>query len=303
MGYKKALPITKRSAFKQVPKGSNITGTSEESYLEESPSGQILDTTVLTTDYVTPGSGGAQEYSGPIAKPGTPEYTKWEEGYNRCKQNPDAPGCSGYKKFEFGGGVYDTPGSTEDTTKKPLTVDEPGQPKKTGDAFYSYEKRKQYRTAKIDRNQAEKAAKKARRRGEINDAEFKNRMSNISTQFDTDISNIKAQSTKQFEQGINPRTGRSVTMQEQKDASTRPMTKSDLSSEQLAKLKTTSKDTSKGGTSLTTSFVTGAADVVSNIMKKRNKKAVEDFNKAITGSAFPMKSGFKMKGYGSKNKK
>jgi hypothetical protein len=38
-------------------------------------------------------------------------------------------------------------------------------------------------------------------------------------------------------------------------------------------------------------------------MKKRDEKAVEDFNKAIPGSAFPMKPGFKMKGYGSKNKK
>jgi len=294
MGYKKALPITKRSAFKQVPKGSNITGTSEESYLEESPSGQILDTTVLTTDYVTPGEGWkstgisdvqAYEKADKSKYPTFDAFQAAAEAYRNKFTSPDVPG------------------STEDITKEPLTVDEPGQPKKTGDAFYAFEKRKQYRTAKIDRNQAEKAAKKARRRGEIDDAEFKKRMSNISTQFDTDISNIKAQSSKQFEQGINPRTGRSVTMQEQIDPSTRPMTKKDLTTEQLAKLKTTSKDTSKGGTSLMTSFATGAANAVSNIMKKRNEKAVEDFNKAVPGSAFNMKSGFKMKGYGSKNKK
>jgi len=306
--YKKSLPITKRSAFKQVPQGAKKTGSSSENYLEEDPSGQIFDTTILTTDYVTPGSGGVQEYSGPIAKPGTPEYAKWEEGYNRCKQNPDAPGCSGYKKYEFGGGAYDTPGSTEDKTTNPLTVDEPGQPKKTGDAFYAPEKRKQYRTAKIERTQREKQAKRDLRKGIIDQATYDQRLKDASSNYNTNISSIETSTKKQLEQGINPRTGRSVTMQEPKDPFSRPMTKSDLSSDQLSNLKTTNSGKSNdgksngGGKSLMTSFATGAADVVSNIVKTQNNKALKDFNKAVD-SAFPMKPTFKMKGYGSKNKK
>ena len=86
------------------------------------------------------------------------------------------------------------------------------------------------------------------------------------------------------------------------------MTKNDLSSDQLSNLKTTNsgksndgKSKSSGG-SLMTSFATGAADVVSNIVETRNKKALEDFNKAKDSALF-MKSKFKMKGFGSKNKK
>ena len=306
--YKKSLPITKRSAFKQVPKGAKKTGSSSESYLEEDPSGQIIDTTVLTTDYVTPGTegGGVEEYSGPIAKPGTPEHDNWKKNYDRCKQDPNAEGCSGYRKYEFGGGAYstpDTPGSTKDVTKNPLTVDEPGQPKRTGDAFYAPEKRKQYRIAKIQRKQDEKRAKRDLRKGIIDQATYDQRLKDASTEYGANVASIKGSTKKQLAQGINPRTGRSVTMQEQKDPFSRPMTKSDLSSDQLSKLKTTDSGKSKsGGGSLMTSFATGAADVVSNIVKTRNKKALEDFNKAA-GSAFPMKPSFKMNGYGSKNKK
>lgn len=301
MGYKKALPITKRSAFKQkhVPKGSNITDTSEESYLEESPSGQILNTTVLTTDYVKPGNEG-------LKNPGSPEFQK--AFANARKQ--------GLSEFEFGGGVYttelasppspDVPGSTKDITQKPLTVDVPGQPKKTGDAFYAFERRKSIRDAKIIKNKMIQDLKRKKRKGNLGDLNFDTEVQKIEDQYTKNLQSISDMGGKQFKQGINPRTGRSVTTQEQIDASTRPMTKKDLTPEQLAKLKTTSNntsnDTSKSLTNLATSFAIGGANAVSNIMKERDKKAVEDFNKAIPGG-FPMKSGFKMKGYGSKNKK
>ncbi len=294
--YKKSLPITRRSAFKQVPEGAKKTGSSSENYLEEDPSGQIFDTTVLTTDYVTPGSEG-------LTNLGSPEF---QAAFGNARKK-------GLSEFMFGGNPYttelapppspDTPGSTEDVTKNPLTVDEPGQPKRTGDAFYAPEKRKQYRTAKIERNQREKQAKRDLRKGIIDQATYDQRLKDASSNYDTNISSIENSTKKQLEQGINPRTGRSVTMQEQKDAFSRPMTKSDLSSDQLSNLKTTNGGKSNGGSkSLMTSFATGAADVVSNIVKTQNEKAIKDFNKA-KDSAFPMKSRFKMKGYGSKNKK
>ena len=297
--YKKSLPITKRSAFKKVPEGAKKTGSSSESYLEEDPSGQILDTSVLTTDYVTPGEGW---------KPtGVSDVDAYE--------NADKQKYPTFDAFQAAAEAYrndfkspDTPGSTKDITKNPLTVDEPGQPKKTGDAFYAPEKRKQYRTAKIERKQREKQAKRDLRKGIIDQTTYDQRLKDASTNYDTNISSIETSTKKQLEQGINPRTGRSVTMQEQKDPFSRPMTKNDLSSDQLSKLKTTNSSKSNdgksksGGASLMTSFATGAADVVSNIVKTQNNKALEDFNKA-KDSAFFMKSNFKMKGFGSKNKK
>jgi hypothetical protein len=297
--YKKSLPITKRSAFKQVPEGAKKTGSSSESYLEESPSGQILDTSVLTTDYVTPGEGW---------KPtGVSDVDAYE--------NADKQKYPTFDAFQAAAEAYrsdfkspDTPGSTKDVTKNPLTVDEPGQPKRTGDAFYAPEKRKQYRTAKIERKQREKQAKRDLRKGIIDQTTYDQRLKDASTNYNTNISSIETSTKKQLAQGINPRTGRSVIMQEQKDPFSRPMTKNDLSSDQLSNLKTTNsgksndgKSKSSGG-SLMTSFATGAADVVSNIVETRNKKALEDFNKA-KDSAFPMKNSFKMKGFGSKNKK
>ena len=297
MGYKKALPITKRSAFKQVPKGSNITGTSEESYLEESPSGQILDTTVLTTDYVTPGEGWK-----PTGVSDVQAYEKADKSKYPTFEAFQAAAEAYRNKFKS----PDVPGSTEDITKKPLTVDEPGQPKKTGDAFYAFERRKSIRDAKIIKNKMIQDLKRKKRKGNLGDLNFDTEVQKIEDQYTKNLQSISDMGGKQFKQGINPRTGRSVTTQEQIDASTRPMTKKDLTPEQLAKLKTTSNntsnDTSKSLTNLATSFAIGGANAVSNIMKERDKKAVEDFNKAIPGG-FPMKSGFKMKGYGSKNKK
>lgn len=297
--YKKSLPITKRSAFKQVPEGAKKTGSSSESYLEEDPSGQILDTSVLTTDYVTPGEGWK------------PTGVTDVDAY----KNADKQKYPTFDAFQAAAEAYrdqykspDTPGSTKDITKNPLTVDEPGQPKRTGDAFYAPEKRKQYRTAKIERKQREKQAKRDLRKGIIDQATYDQRLKDASSNYNTNISSIETSTKKQLEQGINPRTGRSVTMQEPKDPFSRPMTKSDLSSDQLSNLKTTNSGKSNdgksngGSKSLMTSFATGAADVVSNIVKTQNEKAIKDFNKAKDG-AFPMKSTFKMKGYGSKNKK
>lgn len=293
MGYK-SLPITKRSAFKQVPKGAKITGSSTDSYIEADPTGNLSDVTVTSTDYMTPGSAG-------LINPGSPEF---QAAFAKARKE-------GLNQFEFGGGVYttelakpkspDVPGTDEDITKKPIMTTDPAVPEKKGDAFYAPEKRKQYRTAKIDRNQAEKAAKKAKRRGEIDEAEFKKRMSNISTQFDTDISNIKAQSSKQFEQGINPRSGRAVTMQEGKDAVTRQKNIKDLTAAEKAKLKSTTS-TNTVSTGNPTDLASTIMSAVGPIINKINKKSTDDFNNAIN-SAFPIKSSFKMAGYGKKNKK
>ena len=36
------------------------------------------------------------------ADPNSAKCKEWKSNYNRCKENPDAEGCSGYREFEFG---------------------------------------------------------------------------------------------------------------------------------------------------------------------------------------------------------
>lgn len=36
------------------------------------------------------------------ADPNSAKCKEWKAGYDRCKENPDAEGCSGYREFEFG---------------------------------------------------------------------------------------------------------------------------------------------------------------------------------------------------------
>ncbi len=45
-----------------------------------------------------------KEYKGKDAceDPNSQECKKWKSNYDRCKENPDAEGCSGYREFEFG---------------------------------------------------------------------------------------------------------------------------------------------------------------------------------------------------------
>ena len=45
-----------------------------------------------------------KEYKGRDAceDPNSAECKKWKDNFNRCKENPNAEGCSGYRKFEFG---------------------------------------------------------------------------------------------------------------------------------------------------------------------------------------------------------
>lgn len=47
---------------------------------------------------------GPKEYKGRDAceDPNSAECKKWKDNFNRCKENPNAEGCSGYKEFEFG---------------------------------------------------------------------------------------------------------------------------------------------------------------------------------------------------------
>ena len=92
-----------KAVAKQVANGNTTDDKdnviTESAQAREESTGDLLDIT---------GTGEQGErkdpkkFEGPKAKPGTPEYDTWLKGYNKCKENPDAEGCSGYRKFEFG---------------------------------------------------------------------------------------------------------------------------------------------------------------------------------------------------------
>lgn len=292
MGYK-SLPITKRSAFKQVPEGARITGSSTESYIEADPTGNLSDVTVTSTDYMTPGS----------------EWQSTGVTDVQAYENADKTKYPTFGAFQAAAEAYrskfkspDTPGTDVDVAKKPIMTTDPAVPEKKGDAFYTPEKRKQYRGAKVTRNQREKQAKKDLRKGLIDEATYKQRLKQAADDYNTNITNIEAQTKKQFEQGINPRSGRSVVMQEGKDTVTRPKNIKDLTEQEKANLKSTTstKTVSTGNpTDLASTIMSAAGPIIDKI----NKKAIDDFTNAMPGSAFPIKGSFKMAGFGKKNKK
>ena len=297
MGYNKSLPITKRSAFKKVPKGAKITGSSTDSYIEADPTGGLSDVTVTSTDYITPGSAG-------LTNPGSPEF---QAAFGKAREE-------GLSQFEFGGGVYttelakpkspDVPGTDEDITKKPIMTTDPGQPKKTGDAFYAPERRKSVRDAKIIRNKMIQDLKRKKRKGNLGGLDFDTEVQKIENQYTKNLQSISDMGAKQFEQGINPRTKRSVVTQEAKDATTRRKTIDDLTAAEKAKLKSTTstKTPAAGNPSLLTKSIIAGVNLGTDLF---NEQQVKSFNKITEAakSGFPMKSTFKMAGFGKKNKK
>jgi hypothetical protein len=109
-------PITKR--VKVAQHKSSVAKQTTETAQTADAEGNLQTTTGKGNEgtYTPP-----EKYEGPGAceDPNSAKCKEWKSENERCKQNPNAEGCSGFKKFEIG---TNTPGSA-DFESKPVMQD------------------------------------------------------------------------------------------------------------------------------------------------------------------------------------
>lgn len=134
--------------------------------------------------------------------PNSDECKKWKSNYDRCKENPDAEGCSGYREFEFG--------EKGDSSVNFETSKEKQEAKKGSsmDLFGPREVRRANRAMKIAQRkvgEAEKKLERMKKRGLEGTARYQAQMDALSDAKNR-VSNVKEQGRQFRNRSITYRT-------------------------------------------------------------------------------------------------
>ncbi len=161
-------PITKRVKVAQH-KSSIAKSTEDEKKKTNEDSNEIKEEAVVKNAQgnklkaTATGNEGTftppEKYEGPDAceDPNSAKCKEWKSENERCKQNPNAEGCSGFKKYETG---TTTPGNAKFSYEQELSE---GQPGSSIDLFSSQELREASRAGKVGARNVKKASKQYER--------------------------------------------------------------------------------------------------------------------------------------------